>query len=141
MHTATPQITASLAPYRSKGATVNIDNKELVYTCTVVSPTARRLDLPITLRLYMGRSRNASTVYAAVYIRNESGTISRYGYGHAGGYGYCKQSTAAALAIEDAGIKLDSDIAGRGMTSVERALLAVAEAVGFDAGKSIAVVG
>ena len=58
----------------------------------------------VDCRVYMGRSRSASTVYASLWIHafecHTSGT------GSAGGWGYHKESAAIASAITNAGIEL-----------------------------------
>jgi hypothetical protein len=57
----------------------------------------------IDARCWMGRSRQASTVYASIWIH---GGDYRSGRGDAGGYGYHKSSAAMAAAISAAGIEL-----------------------------------
>lgn len=48
------------------------------------------------------------------------------GVGKAGGYGYCKTSTAVENAIESAGFKLEESISGRGESLTREALRAIA---------------
>lgn len=62
----------------------------------------------ITARIYMGRSRNASTVYASVWIKCRDGEWTS-GSGSAGGYGYHKESEALAGAFTSAGVELFGD--------------------------------
>lgn len=84
---------------------------------------------PITVRCWMGRSRNASTVYASVWA---SGPGRWYaGHGTAGGYGYCRHSAAVGAAFDSAGIKLARSISGVGESAVEEALCATARALGY----------
>lgn len=59
----------------------------------------------ITVRVYMSASRNASMVYACVWVRCADGQWTS-GKGNAGGYGYHKESTAIADAARSAGIRL-----------------------------------
>ena len=92
------------------------------------------------VRVWTGRSRSSSTVYASIWVSGEyeAGTS---GTGQAGGYGYCKVSEAVARTIANAGIKLygspyphtdrevdytkEVDIGGTGEASIPRALLAI----------------
>lgn len=109
----------------------------------------------IDCRVYTGRSRNASQVKATIWVtlsetkkpvdweyRHTSGT------GTAGGWGYDKESTAIADAIESAGIELYGTaylrhgenvdfkkrvhFGGVGVTATRTALLAIAHAAGFN---------
>ena len=109
----------------------------------------------VDCRIYTGRSRDASQVKATLWVtlsdakkpetweyRHTSGT------GVAGGWGYCKTSSAVASAISDAGIELYGTaykrhdekvdfkkrayIDGVGTQAVETALLAIAHAAGFN---------
>ena len=109
----------------------------------------------IDCRVYTGRSRDASQVKATVWVtlsdakkpenweyRHTSGT------GTAGGWGYCKTSSAVASAISDAGIELFGSeysnpgervnfkkrvyFGGSGENSTRVALLAIANAAGFN---------
>lgn len=125
------------------------DTKETVKTFTVSGikigengrPVSRCL---VTLRLYCGRSRSASTVYSALWVHGEQQWTT--GKGSAGGYGYCKYSEAAARAIESAGIELYGTpysstgkvdfskpcrIGGVGETAIKSALLAIGQALGY----------
>ena len=85
---------------------------------------------PVTLRIYMGRSRTASVVYASVWIHTRDG---RYlsGTGKAGGYGYCKRSSAAREALRSAGIAFDEHWSASGIGKVREALIATAHACGY----------
>jgi len=47
------------------------------------------------------------------------------GYGKATGGGYCKESTAIAYAIDDAGIELSERIDGRGASMVRQAAFSI----------------
>ena len=91
--------------------------KELIRAYDVVVNDNERLANIITARCYMGRSANASTMYASIWIYDEKHHTS--GSGKAGGYGYHKQSAAISDAIESAGIELDEDISGRGDSAIE----------------------
>lgn len=98
----------------------------------------------VDLRLYMGKSRNSSQVYASVWI--SSGDVYTTGHGVAGGYGYCKRSAAADNALSSAGIQLfgtpygsrepnfaeKASIHGVGETAIREAILAIGEALGYD---------
>lgn len=101
----------------------------------------------IDLRIYAAKSKNASTVYASIWVHD--GESNRYtsGNGKASGWGYHKGSAAVAGAIESAGIRLwgsayssrpsseidysrGADIGGVGESAIEYALLAIAVALG-----------
>jgi len=117
--------------------------KELIDRWQVCVNTPEGIKSVIDARCWMGRSRNASTVYASVWV-NGNGTHTS-GKGNAGGYGYHKTSAAMATALSDAGIELyGSPYAGRdggenerahiggcGEGSIEAALLAIAAALGY----------
>jgi hypothetical protein len=103
------------------------DKKELTKTFNVVTDGLKEV---ITVRCYMGRSANASTVYASVWINTSE--VHTSGKGKAGGYGYHKESAAIAAAIESAGISLDTDISGVGDGAIKEALSAIANALGFE---------
>lgn len=109
----------------------------------------------VTVRVYMGRSANASQVKASIWVSladNKKPDSWEYGFtsgsGHAGGYGYDKESAAIESAIESAGIELYGTaykrhdekvdfkkrvwIGGVGSQAVETALLAIAYAAGYN---------
>ena len=100
--------------------------KELVKSYNVITDTLQEI---IMVRCYMGRSASTSTVYASIWIY--SGGTHTSGKGKASGYGYHKESTAIAEAIESAGISLDKDISGVGEDAIYVALKAIAWALGF----------
>ena len=110
---------------------INYGNKkELVNSWNVIVNSEDGLKNIITVRCYMGRSANASTVYASVWINTSE--VHTSGKGKAGGYGYHKESAAIAAAIESAGISLDTDISGVGDGAIKEALSAIANALGFE---------
>lgn len=79
----------------------------------------------VDLRIYFPRE----TAYACIWIGND--TFHASGSGKAGGYGYCKESTAAGQAMTAAGVKLSKYIQGVGTQAVEDAVLAIATALGY----------
>lgn len=94
----------------------------------------------VDLRLYMGRSRSASTHYASVWVRPCDGSEHLSGTGKAGGYGYCRASGAASVAFDSAGIRVTvtrdgedvpASLHGAGMRAIERAMHAIADAAGY----------
>jgi len=85
---------------------------------------------PITVRWYMGRSSQASTVYCSVWI-GARGEGYYTGRGQAGGYGYHKTSAAFAAAVRSAGITLERDVAGVGDSAVREAITAIGAACGY----------
>lgn len=105
------------------------DKKGLVNSWNVIVNSDDGLKNIITVRCYMGRSTNASTVYASIWVHSTDHQTS--GTGKAGGYGYHKESAAIAEAIESAGITLDTGISGVGDCAIREALKAIARALGF----------
>lgn len=105
------------------------NTKEMIAALSVVGTGSDgQLVECVTVRVYMGRSRSASVVYATVWLR---GTVHGSGSGSAGGGGYCKQSAAIASAISSCGVTLSEEVAGCGMSRAQDALLAIAEAMGY----------
>ena len=128
-------------------------DKETIRQYTLVDKKTERV--VVDCRVYMGRSRNASTVYAAVWVNISAakkpdawlyGETS--GRGFASGYGYHKGSAAIGDAISSAGIELygspytntqgdkvdmkkRAHIGGCGDEAARAALLAIAYAAGF----------
>lgn len=92
---------------------------------------------PVVVRIYAGRSANASRIYATVWIydpadpdENYAG-VSTSGHGYAGGGGYCKASAAVGAAMASAGVKYAGDIDGRGMGAVEGLVRAIVAHIGY----------
>jgi len=83
-----------------------------------------RLKAVVTLRTYWP----AQTAYACLWVHGSD--IDTSGSGSAGGYGYCKESAAAAEAIDNAGIQLSESVSGVGTQAIEQAVLAIAAAIG-----------
>lgn len=77
----------------------------------------------VILRYYYTGSRN----YAAIWIRAAKGAYMLSGTGYASGYGYDRESAAAAEAIQAAGVVLSKNISGAGRNAVEDALIAIAK--------------
>ena len=100
--------------------------------------TATRRRSIVTARVWTDRSRNASTVYASLWVMVGDDPTS--GHGSAGGGGYHKNSAALCEAVQSAGIKLQHTrpdrrgerayINGVGDRAMEHALLAIARAAG-----------
>jgi len=107
-------------------------NKEQVCVFNVVAYSKGKFETPVTVRCWMGRSANASTVYASIWAHNHQNN-GRYfaGNGSASGYGYHKESAAIGYAIRSAGIELGTDICGVGNSAIEAALSAIAKALGY----------
>ena len=103
------------------------DKKAMIRTYNVITEGLENI---ITVRCYMDRSANASTVYASVWINTSE--VHTSGKGKAGGYGYHKESAAIGDAINSAGIMLDTDISGVGNSAIRDALTAIANALGFE---------
>jgi hypothetical protein len=87
---------------------------------------------PVDARFYMARkSDGASPVYCSVWIRTRDGHYFA-GHGLARGYGYDKKSAALDAALDSAGIALAARIDGCGDSTARVALLAIADAAGYD---------
>ena len=84
--------------------------KELVSAYSVIGKINGELREVVVARAYMGRSRNASTVYASIWVHG--GDIYCSGHGRAGGHGYHKESAAFDSAIRSADIELYGDPSG-----------------------------
>jgi len=82
---------------------------------------------PVEIRLY--GTGNSNT--AALWVNDSVSGIHTSGTGQAGGYGYHRPSAAAREAIYNAGFELSEDISGRGENAIERAVKAIAEAIGY----------
>lgn len=101
--------------------------KETVSAYSVIAATKQGMREVVTCRVYMGRSRNSSSVWATVWINGRSYYGS--GSGQAGGYGYHKESAAVDTALAMAGVKLSRSVSGMGET--QTALEATARALGY----------
>jgi len=99
----------------------------------------RRYAEPITIRVWMSRSANASLVYASIWARSRDGETRTAGHGVAGGYGYCKISAAIDSAFSDAGIAMDAGFGGCGMSCVEIAIEALARKLGWKTGQIVSL--
>jgi hypothetical protein len=114
--------------------------KELINAYSVVAVHKGRPVEAVTARAYMGRSRNASVVYASIWCRPADRNAAwAAGHGSAGGYGYHKESAAFDDAIMSAGIDLYGDVYGREDKPTKRASIAgVGESAMRDAFEAIA---
>lgn len=135
---AYPKLTATLPVTSDISNAVNHSGKkELIEAMSIVVATPdKTLHEVCTARWWMGRSREASTVYCSVWIRrpgiSKDGTWIKEGAwwsgsGSAGGGGYHKGSAALDEAIRSAGITLSRSISGTG--ECEQALMAIAKAM------------
>lgn len=106
------------------------DGKEIEKTVSVIAYHKGEFKEPVKVRLFVGRSRSATTVYCTIWTHGRDGK-SFNGHGQAGGYGYHKGSAALAEAIRNAGIELDMSISGVGESAMERAVTAIARALGY----------
>lgn len=120
------KIVATLPSHPRFNGTNYSDTKELMSVFSVVGIKDGELAEVATARIYRGRSKTSTRVYATVWVR---GLCS--GSGYAGGGGYHRGSAAVAGAIHSAGITLSGSIDAAGDSAIEAALLAIAEAMGY----------
>lgn len=122
----------------------NIDNKERIKTLAFIAPNPRfdpkqkyskRYVCAIDVRLFMGRSANASMVYAQVWASSRDGKTYTRGHGTATGGGYDKQSAAIDSAMGNAGFSFISHFDGCGDESINIAIRAVAKKLGWNTGE------
>lgn len=99
--------------------------------------SGKRFASVITVRFYMGRSRNASTVYASIWAQSRDGKTHLAGHGSAGGYGYHKESAALEEAMHSAGVTLDAHFGGCGDRAAQCAIEALARKLGYRSGNII----
>ena len=93
----------------------------------IIAQVAGKFHTPVTLRTYGTKSMN----YACLWINDDLHHIYCNGSGSAGGYGYHRTSAAAHYAINQAGIKLNQPIDGRGESAIKEALTAIAIKLGY----------
>lgn len=101
------------------------DSKELIHAWSVLGVVDGCIRELVTARTYMGRSKTAMVVYAAVWAHGKD--FYTAGRGSAGGGGYHKSSAAIAIAIRSAGVQLAESISGVGDQAIDDALIAIAE--------------
>ena len=109
--------------HRKDGAKVHFSQISVISLAAKPWGADGRIPEVVTLRLYGTGSKN----YAAIWIHGQP--EDRRGTGQAGGYGYHRPSAAAAEAIKNAGIELDTDIAGVGESAIREAVMAIAKAL------------
>jgi hypothetical protein len=118
------------------------DNKELVsaYSLVVRLPSGELREV-ITVKCYMGHSTSASVVHAVLWVKCADNHWTS-GSGHAGGYGYHKESAAISDAISSAGIELKDldrtdrkdrwfDLSGTGTSYYPQVFEAIVRAAGY----------
>lgn len=101
------------------------NNMEKIYDLKLVVCYKGQIFVLATVDIYMGKSNSASVMHC--YFRLNDTRQNRYGYGSAGGYGYCKRSSSMSHALEWAGIKLEKSINGVGESAMQEALEAIAK--------------
>jgi hypothetical protein len=108
------------------------DNKEIVGNLDLMFCVDGRIESAVTVRLFMGRSSDAQTVIACVWLRSRDGKRWLSGYGRASGYGYCKRSGAIDAALDSAKVEVGPHgFHGAGMSAAKEALREVARALGW----------
>ena len=126
-------------------------DKETMQTYKLVTPCATgEIVTPVDVRIYMARSRSASTVYCSIWVWGKESGVYVSGKGKAGGYGYHKASAAMQDALRSAEITLHGDqyceensngesedltkiacISGVGESAMRAAMVAIARAAGY----------
>lgn len=72
--------------------------------------------------------RTDTRCYCCLWVSGTEKGVCVSGGACAGGYGYCKESTAFEKACDDAGIELSEPVAGRGRYLVRDAMRAICKA-------------
>lgn len=138
---ANAKITAKLGKVRKEASQ---PSQPMVGAGSLVAMRNGELSEVITVRTYMGASRNASIVKACVWVHPLEGNWST-GRGEAGGWGYHKESQAIYEAVSNAGIELYGDpyqrdaarnkkqlfFGGTGDNAYEAIFKAIARAAGY----------
>ena len=107
------------------------DKKETIKQMILIAYKDGKFLEPITVRWYASRSGDgASLVFCSLWVHCSPYHVS--GRGWAGGSGYAKKSAAFQKACDSAGIELSQPVDGRGDSSVQDALYAIGQALGFD---------
>lgn len=102
------------------------DSMEKIHGLNLVICYKGQIQVKATVDFYMGKSNSASTMHCFFLLNDSRSNTHRYGYGSAGGYGYCKKSASMAQALEWAGIKLAKPINGVGEYAMQEAMEAIA---------------
>lgn len=102
-------------------------NMEKIYDLKLVVCYKGQIQVKATVDIYMGKGRSASTMHCYFRLNDHKTETYRYGYGSAGGYGYCKKSSSMSHALEWAGIKLEKPINGVGESAMQEVLEAIAK--------------
>ena len=128
-------------------------SKETITTISLLVKAGKEWREVIDARIYMGRSRSASVVYASIWAFG-NGKASISGTGKAGGYGYHKESAALDSAINNAGVELYGDpyarekpdfkkrchFGGTGDHAYKNILMAIAKAQGWNTSGAVFLV-
>ena len=114
-------------------------DKEMIRAASVVVANDQEPRELVVARWYKGRSPGASRIYCSVWVQSYGENQMRTGHGWASGGGYHKASAALESALESAGITLSERIAGRGDGAIRDGLIAVAEAYGYPAAKTLII--
>jgi hypothetical protein len=108
-----------------------LDNKEQIAFAAVVAFNGCDFVQPVTARWWTSRRADgAGRVWCTLWTSDAR--RARNGHGSATGCGYHKTSAALQAAIDSAGISLAAPIDGRGDSAIEDAMLAIADALGYE---------
>jgi hypothetical protein len=107
------------------------DNKEQIAFAAVVAFNGCDFVQPVTARWWTSRRGDgAGRVWCTLWASDAR--LACNGHGSATGCGYHKTSAALQAAIDSAGITLAQPIDGRGDSAIEDAMLAIADALGYE---------
>ena len=141
---ANPEVVKGIAPNQWR----MMDTKEKIQQWLVVYPDPERrhgAGYVVSAEVYMGKGREATTVYCTLLAYPQGGSYSLSGYGTAGGGGYDKRSAAVQSALRAAGVshwvEHDDKALGRrlfncggvGEQATADALVSLAIALGYPA--------
>ena len=120
----------TLGPPMNHGS--HLDKKEQTSRMLFVLIRDGRIEPPLDVRFYMGRSPDASVVYCRFWLRDARGGAGWSGNGRAGGGNYHKESGAMQDAFSNAGIATSIELAGCGASAMREAGAAALVAAGWD---------
>lgn len=118
----------------------HIDKRSLAKAYNAVVVVAGRPVEVVKARMWGTPSRSYCAVWSVQALPSGQFANWRVGFGTASGYGYHRRSAAFENALHDAGISLDTAVAGVGDRAIEDAMIAIAQRIVLEAtGEAIQV--